>query len=170
MPTQPFSSDNGFSTSGNITCNVTYGAFYDTTTQTNSNVGNAIPVSYNTVDINNGVTLAGGNTEITIAKTGIYNIQFSAQLSKSDSGTDIVYIWLDKNGNSVAESATSVSLVGNGGRDVAAWNFVVSAAANDYYRLMWMSTDANASILHLANAAPVPGIPSVILTVVPVGP
>jgi trimeric autotransporter adhesin len=159
------------SVAGNITSNVTYGAFYDTTTQTNSNVGNAIPMSFNTTDINNGVTIAGaGNANITIAKAGIYNIQFSAQLSKSDAGTDIVYIWLDKNGTAVPESATSVSLIGNGGRDVAAWNFVVSAAANDYYRLMWMSTDANASILHLANVAPVPGIPSVILTVVPVGP
>jgi hypothetical protein len=169
MSTQPFTSDSGFTTAGNIISNVTYGAFYDTTTQTNSNVGNAIPVSYNTVDINNGVVLASGNTEITIQKAGVYNIQFSLQLSKSDSGTDLVYIWLDKNGTAVPESATSVSLVGNGGRNVAAWNFVVSAAANDYYRLMWMSTDANASILHLANASPVPGIPSVILTVVPVG-
>jgi trimeric autotransporter adhesin len=157
------------SVSGNITSNVTYGAFYDTTTQTNSNVGNAIPMSYNTVDINNGVTIAS-NTNITIAKTGVYNIQFSAQLSKSDAGTDQVYIWLDKNGTAVANSATSVALEGGGGRDVAAWNFVVDATAGDYYRLMWMSTDANASIITVAAASPVPAIPSVILTVVPVGP
>jgi hypothetical protein len=155
---------------GNLVSTPTYGSFYDTTTQTNSNVGNAIPISYNTVDINNGVTITGaGNTQITIAKSGLYNIQFSLQLSKSDAGNDIAYIWLDKNGVSVPESATSVRLEGAAGRDVAAWNFVVSAAANDYYRLMWMSPDANASILHLANASPVPGIPSVILTVVPVG-
>jgi hypothetical protein len=158
------------SVTGNIISNITYGAFYDTTTQTNSNVGNAIPVSYNTVDINSGVTIAGaGNTNITIAKAGIYNIQFSLQLSKSDSGNDVIYIWLDKNGTSVPESATDVTLIGNGGKQVAAWNFVVSAAANDYYRLMWMSTDTNASIIRVTNPAPVPTTPSVILTVVPVG-
>ena len=169
MSTQPFTSDSGFSTAGNIISNVTYGAFYDTTTQTNSNVGNAIPVSYNTVDINNGVVLASGNTEITIQKAGVYNIQFSTQLSKTDSGTDTIYIWLDKNGTSVANSATAVLLIGNGDKQVAAWNFVVSAAANDYYRLMWSSTDAAVQIEAAPVAGSVPAIPSVILTVVPVG-
>jgi hypothetical protein len=155
---------------GNLVSTPTYGSFYDTTTQTNSNVGNAIPVSYNTVNINNGVTIAGaGNTQITIAETGIYNIQFSLQVTKTDAGADSVYVWLDKNGNSVANSATNLYLVGSNAAEVAAWNFVVSAAANDYYRLMWMSTDGNVEISAVAAGAVVPAIPSVILTVVPVG-
>lgn len=154
---------------GNITSAVTYGSFYDTTTQTNSNVGNAIPVSYNSVDINNGIVLAGSNTQITIQKTGIYNIQFSLQLSKSDAGTDNVYIWLRKNGTDVPESAGDITLAGNGAKTIAAWNYVVSATAGDYYQLMWMSTDANASIVRLTDGVVVPNIPSVILTVVPVG-
>jgi hypothetical protein len=154
--------------SGNISYTPTYGYFYDTTTQINSNVGNAIPISYNTTDIQNGVVIVA-NTEITIRKTGIYNIQFSAQLEKSDAGSDVAYIWLDKNGNSVINSATQINLVGNGGRAVAAWNFVVSAAANDYYRLMWSSPNSNLFLAYDAATGVVPAIPSVILSVVPVG-
>ena len=155
---------------GNLVYTPTYGSFYDTTTQTNGNVGNAIPISYNTTNINNGVTIAGaGNTQITIAETGIYNIQFSLQVRKTDSGADTVYVWLDKNGASVANTATALFLTGSGAAEVAAWNFVVSATANDYYRLMWMSTDSHVEIVAVTAGAVVPAIPSVILTVVPVG-
>ena len=140
------------------------------TIQTNSNVGNAIPIRYNTVDISNGVSIAGaGNTQITIAETGIYNIQFSLQVRKTDSGSDTVYVWLDKNGNRVTNSGTALFLSGSGAAEVAAWNFVVNAAANDYYRLMWMSTDSHVEIVAVTAGAVVPAIPSVILTVVPVG-
>ena len=166
------------SATGNVTANYfignlatpTYGSFYDTTTQINSNVGNAIAISYNTTDINNGVTIAGvGNTQITIAETGIYNIQFSLQVLKTDPGSDTVYVWLDKNGNRVANTGTGLYLVGDNAAEVAAWNFVVSATAGDYYRLMWMSTDSHVELLATAAGAVVPAIPSVILTVVPVG-
>ena len=147
-----------------------YGSFYDTTTQTNTSVGNAIPISYNTTDINNGITITGtGNTEIRIATAGTYNIQFSLQLRKTDGGADTVYIWLDKNGTRVDNSATNLYLVGSNAADVAAWNFVVNATANDYYRLMWMSTDSHVEIVAVTAGAVVPAIPSVILTVVPVG-
>jgi hypothetical protein len=116
------------------------------------------------------VTIAGaGNTQITIAETGIYNIQFSLQVTKTDAGNDTVYVWLDKNGNTVANTGTGLYLVGNNAAEVAAWNFVVSATANDYYRLMWLSTDSNVKLLATAAGAVVPAVPSVILTVVPVG-
>ena len=169
---------NTISVSGNITAanfignlaTPTYGSFFDTTTQTNSNVGNAIPISYNTTDINNGVTVTnGGNTQITISDTGIYNIQFSLQLAKTSGGANDIYIWLDKNGTAVANSATNLYLTGNNNKEVAAWNFVVNATAGDYYRLMWLSSSADVQISALAAAGAVPAVPSVILTVVPVG-
>ena len=154
--------------SGNISYTPTYGYFYDTNTQPNSNVGNAIPMSFNTADIQNGVVIVA-NTQITIRKTGIYNIQFSAQVTKADAGVDLIYVWLDKNGNTVSNSGGEVYLQGGGARTIVTWNYVVSAAANDYYRLMWSSTDSQVSLLYITAAGPVPGIPSVILSVVPVG-
>jgi len=144
-----------------------YGSFYDTTTQTNP-VGN-VPrsMSLNTTDITNGVSISGStnpfNTYIKTTNAGVYNIQFSAQLDKTDSGTDEIVIWLRKNGSDLTDTATTVTLVGNNAKNVAAWNWFVNSAANDYYQIIWQSPDTNVRLF----AEPLdghPGIPSVIVT------
>ena len=144
-----------------------YGSFYSTQTQTNV-ASTARSMSLNTTDITNGVSVSGSaspfNTYIKVANAGVYNIQFSAQVDKTDSGTDEIWIWLRKNGTNISDSATSLQLVGNGSHYVAAWNFFVNAAANDYFQLMWYSSDANVR-LHAETAfGVVPGIPSLIVT------
>jgi len=145
-----------------------YGSFYDTTTQTN--VANTPrSMSLNTTDITNGVSVSGStspfNTYIKVQNPGVYNIQFSAQVDKTDSGTDEIWVWIRKNGTNVNDSATSIQLVGNGAHYVAAWNFFVNAAANDYFQLMWYSPDANVRLHAEPAFGVVPGIPSLIVTV-----
>ena len=144
-----------------------YGSFYDTTTQTNV-AGTARSMSLNVTDTTNGVSISGStspfNTYIKVQNPGVYDIQFSAQVDKTDSGTDEIWIWIRKNGTDISDSATSIQLVGNGAHYVAAWNFFVNAAANDYFQLMWYSPDANVR-LHAESAfGVVPGIPSLIVT------
>jgi len=145
-----------------------YGSFYDTTTQTNP-VGNVpLSMSFNTTDISNGVSISGStnpfNTYIKTQNAGIYNIQFSAQVEKTDSGTDVIVIWLRKNGIDLTDSATKLTLSGNGTKVVAAWNWFVSSAANDYYQIIWVSADTRMR-LYAEPINDTPGIPSVILTV-----
>ena len=145
-----------------------YGSFYSTVTQTNV-ANTARSMSLNVTDISNGISISGStnpyNTYIKTENPGIYDIQFSAQVDKTDSGTDEIWIWLRKNGVNVDDSATSIQLVGNGAHYVAAWNFFVNAAANDYYQLMWYSPDANVRLHAEAGFGVVPGIPSLIVTV-----
>lgn len=144
-----------------------YGSFYDTTTQTNV-AGTARSMSLNITDITNGVSISGStspfNTYIKVANAGVYDIQFSAQIDKTDSGTDEIWIWIRKNGTDLSDSATSVQLVGNGAHYVAAWNFFVNAAAGDYFQLMWYSPDANVRLHAEPAFGVVPGIPSLIVT------
>ena len=160
------SSTGGGGGTGN-TATGSYGSFYDTTTQTNV-ASTARSMSLNTTDITNGVSISGStnpfNTYIKVANAGVYDIQFSAQVDKTDSGTDEIWIWLRKNGVNVDDSATSVQLVGNGAHYVAAWNFFVNAAANDYFQLMWYSPDANVRLHAETGFGVVPGIPSLIVT------
>jgi hypothetical protein len=56
---------------------------------------------------------------------------------------------------------------------VAAWNFFVDSAANDYYEIMWSSSSTNTSIQYdpeaTINGNVHPAIPSIILTVNQVG-
>jgi hypothetical protein len=126
-------------------------------------------MSFNTTDITNGVSISGStspfNTYIKTENAGVYDIQFSAQVDKTDSGTDEIWIWLRKNGTNLQDTATSIQLTGNGDHYVAAWNFFVNSAANDYYQLMWYSPDANVRLHAEPGFGVVPGIPSVIATV-----
>jgi hypothetical protein len=146
-----------------------YGSFYDTTTQTNPVANIPRSMSLNTTDITNGVSVSGSssplNTYIKIANAGVYNIQFSAQLEKTDSGTDFVDIWLRRNGIDLMDSATNVTLIGNNDRQVAAWNWFATAGIGDYYQIMWSSADTGARILAEPATGVHPGIPSVIATV-----
>ncbi|MGA1646472.1 MAG: hypothetical protein ACO4AV_16020, partial [bacterium] len=115
--------------------------------------------------------------EITIEFAGIYNIQFSAQLDKTDSGEDDVEIWLMKNGNNVDDTATVITLSGNNAKSVAAWNFFVDADANDYFVIMIASSGSSTGrqvTIHAGSSlvSPplgIPDIPSTIVTVNQVG-
>jgi hypothetical protein len=146
-----------------------YLSAYDTTDQTNAGATAANIITYNTTDFASGISIVS-NSQITIANSGKYNIQFSAQFQKSSGGEDNVDIWLKKNGSNVANSNTKLTLAGNPGYAVAAWNLLVDATAGDYYQLAWASADTTME-LH-ADGTGVdptrPAIPSIILSVVPV--
>lgn len=147
-----------------------YGAFLDLQTQTNTAPGNPLAILLRTTDLSSGVSIVD-NAQVTVSQAGVYNIAFSAQITKTDAGTDTVYIWLRINGVDVPDSNTAVVLVGGGAKQVAAWNFVVPLGAGQQATLMWASLDANARILYEDDTTTPygPAIPSMIVTVNQVG-
>ena len=141
-----------------------YGAFHDTTTQTAAATGTAYAVTFNTTDLSNDVTIGSPTSRIVVANAGIYNFQFSLQLDKASGATGHTYIWARVNGADIATSASEVSVQGTSAENIAAWNFVLEMDATDYFQLMWSVDDTNIRIKAVAAAAPVPAIPSIILT------
>ena len=143
-----------------------YGSFYDDQIQTNpvANVQREMKFR-NTFEAHN-VSIVS-DSQITVAYAGVYNIQFSAQLDKTDSGEDHVDIWLRYNGADVAWSNTRMTMPKNDAKLVAAWNFVLTMDAGSYAQIMWLSDDASMRLYaEAAGTSPVhPAIPSVILTV-----
>jgi len=144
-----------------------YGAFSDSTTQTNTGGASGNPVDLNTTASANGFSIVSG-TQITATTAGVYNIQFSLQFEKTDAGTDAVEVWFKKNGTDIANSNTSIQLDGNGAKQLFALNLVESLTAGQYLEVWWYSADANAQLTAVA-AGTRPAIPSAIVTVVPVG-
>lgn len=142
-----------------------YGTFYDTTTQTAAAINTAYGITFNTTDLSLGVYVGSPTSRIYIDRTSIYNIQFSAQLDNTAGGDHKVYIWLSINGTNVANSASQIQVKGNNGYTIAAWNFVQFMKEGDYFELKWAVSDTAVQILSQAAAAPVPAIPSVLLTV-----
>lgn len=143
-----------------------YGSFYDTTSQTAAAINTAYAITYNSTTYSAGVYVGTPTSRIYVDRPGIYNIQFSAQLDKTSAAAGNVWIWLDKNGTAVANSATQVTLQGSSAAAVAAWNFLQEMNAGDYFRLMWATDDTACYIKNdLSPFTPVPDIPSMILTV-----
>jgi hypothetical protein len=143
-----------------------YGNFYSTAVQTNPVARGVNAMTFNGTPDAVGVSIES-SSRIKVANAGTYNLQFSAQVEKTDSGNDSIDIWLAKNGNNVAWSNTRLWLYGNGDKHVAAWNFVVTLAANEYVQLYWSSPDADVRLYaEPESTVPTrPGIPSVIATI-----
>jgi hypothetical protein len=145
--------------------NKRYGSFYDTTTQTAAAINTAYPITFNTTDITNGVYIGTPTSRVYVDRVGTYNFQFSAQLNKASSSARHIYIWYRINGVNAANSAGKVNLSGNDAAVIAAWNYVVELNAGDYFELVWSTDNTGCEIVAFGASAPVPAIPSVILTV-----
>lgn len=147
---------------------VPHGSFYDTTTQTNP-VASAV----NLMKVNSVYDSADGTQyaikkdtdRVYVTQTGVYNIQFSAQLDKTGGGNTHFDIWIRVNGANVPYSATKVVIAGPNDEKVAAWNWVLTLAANDYFEIAWSSPSTDAVLLQEPASGNVPEIPSVIITV-----
>lgn len=148
-----------------------YGAFQDSTTQTAASTTTAYPVTFNTTDYSNGVTLVD-SSKLTVANAGLYNIQFSLQLSNLANSTEDIEIWFRKNGTDISASNSIFGLAPRKNSSdpyhvIAAMNFFVNLAANDYVQLIWRATNTSASIKATsAGTSPTrPATPSCIVTV-----
>jgi hypothetical protein len=143
-----------------------YGAFCSTASQTNPVANISRSMQLETTEHSVGVSIVSGS-RITVANAGTYNLQFSAQLEKTDNGVDTVYIWFKKNGTNIPRSTTSIDVLkqaGGSGRFVAAWNYVDTFNAGDYIEIIWQSDDTNMQLAYDPAAGNFPSIPSVIAT------
>lgn len=141
-----------------------YGSFSDTQTQTAAAANTAYAVNLRTTDIASGHHISS-NTRVVAEVSGGYNYQFSLQLASGSASKKEVYIWARKNGTDVPDSASRITVTGNDEYRVAAWNFVLPMAANDYFELMWATNDTGVTVASPPATAFCPAIPSVIMTV-----
>ena len=146
---------------------ITAGTFISAFTSGTGGVGTyVVSVSQNRAS----ATYTGTMTsQIVVANTGIYNIQFSSQMDKTDAGVDYVNFWLRKNGVDVTASSGVISLQGNSpAYMMAAWNYLIELIAGDIIELYWGSADTDMSILsETAQTSPFahPAVQSTILTI-----
>lgn len=142
-----------------------YGSFYDLTDQTAALINTAYAITFGNTDLSNGVYLGSPTSRVYVDRPGIYNIQFSAQLDKASASLGDVWIWLDKNGTTVPNTAGLITLQGSSAATITSWNYLIELNAGDYIRLMWFTDDTDCFIKHDPTTAPAPAIPSIILTV-----
>ena len=144
-----------------------YGAFSSTITQSGS-ANTVLSMSFNNTDMGGaGVSLVNGS-KITVENTGVYNLQFSSQFNRTNSGTDTITIWFAYTGSNVANSATDVVLTGGASVNatVASWNYALPMSASSYVQIYWSTPDTHVEMSAVGTrTGPVrPAVPSVIAT------
>lgn len=146
-----------------------YGGFQDSTTQTIASTTTAYVVTFNTTDYSNGVSLVSGS-RMKVSYSGLYNLQFSAQLENSDTQIHKASIWFRKNGTDIAKSNTEFDVInshgGKHGNICAALNFFVDLAKDDYVEIAWSadSTQVSISAIGTQTSPTRPSTPSIIAT------
>ena len=126
-----------------------YGAFQDTVSHTvTANTANAM--TFNTTDYSSNVSMVSGS-RITVAYSGLYNLQFSTQFQNNDSAPQDVSIWLKINGVDVASSAGLLGFparksAGDPYHDIKGWNFFVRLTAGQYVEIWWSTIHAAVTI------------------------
>ena len=146
-----------------------YGAFQDNSDQTAASTTTAYVMTYGTTDYSEGVSLVSGS-RITAGYSGLYNLQFSAQFTNTDTSIHDVDVWFRKNGTDIAASNSQFSVPnshgGVSGHIIAGLNFFVALAKNDYVEIAWStnSTQCFIEAIGTQTSPTRPATPSVIAT------
>jgi hypothetical protein len=147
-----------------------YGAWQDDTTQSAASTTSAYAITLNTVDYAEGITIQSGS-QLRVLYSGIYNIQFSLQLSNLANSTEDVDVWFRVNGTDVPKSNSIFGLAprksaGNPYHIIGSLNYFVSLTANDYVQIMWATSNTNVTIkANGTQTSPTrPSTPSAIVT------
>ena len=153
-----------------------YGAFQDSTDQTAASTTAAYPTTFDTTDFSNGVYLSN-SSRMNVRNAGIYNVQFSVQLENINNEQNDVDIWFRKNGTNITASNSKFTVPARKsatifGHIIAAINYFVELAANDYIEIVWRTESTDVSLEQTpAESSPTrPATPSVIATVQYVAP
>ncbi len=115
-------------------------------------------------------------SKIVVSQDGLYNAQFSAQFINTTNDVQDINIWFRKNGTDIAGSNSQFGIkarksTGSASRLIAAMNFYIELAENDYFEMMWRVSDSGVSMeqfpaVTASGSTPdIPATPSIILTV-----
>lgn len=147
-----------------------YGAFQDTTDQSIATITATANISLDTTDYSLGTSLVDGY-KVKVDYSGLYNVQFSIQFVNTDNNIHDIDIWFRKNNSDVAGSNSKFSVPNrHGGTDghlIAALNFNIELAKDDYVSLAWATSSKDVTVEHLAaQTTPTrPATPSAIVTI-----
>lgn len=139
------------------------GSWYSSTSQTVVGANTETPLTFNSQSVNVGGFTYAGST-ITVPIGGLYEITHSIQFATTSGGTNQAYFWAKKNGATVAQTGSIVSIVNNG-ETLGTISILDQASAGDQYAVSIQSADANMTAKAYVASGNIPGIPAIITNV-----
>lgn len=127
-------------------------------------------VSFNSTDFERGCRLVSTN-RIYVDNSGLYNVQYSIQFYNSGGGGNSAHshLWFKVNGTTVPETGVRQSVTANSEFQSASRDYYLTLVTGDYVQLAWSTNHTNISLYHENAIAPVPVVPSAVLTIMQVG-
>lgn len=104
-------------------------------------------------------------SRINFARTGTYQIDFSAELVSTNSSAKSIYIWPRINGTDIPYSTIVTTVTNNGDKTVVSRSGVFEITAGDYLEAMFAVTDTALTIDGSAATAFAPAAPSATIAV-----
>lgn len=142
------------------------GAFADFTTQAASTVDTPTAITWGTTYYSSNVAVDGTTTSrINFSKTGLYKVDFTAELHSESANAKTYRFFPRINGTDVDGSTMVVTIHANDERKVTSRTAIMQFAAGDYLEAMFTTDDLDADLHGEAATAYSPAAPSVTLMV-----
>lgn len=145
-------------------CDAPYGAWYDVTDQTIGASGADSAIKFNTTYLEQYITLAANDTDLTFTYSGKYLITFSA-IFQSTAVTKKGAVWFTHQNAPIADSGTDFVLLGNGADRVVTVTLIEEFDAGDNLSLRWYGETTNVFLNTNAATGHIPRVLCIILTI-----
>lgn len=142
-----------------------YGVFAKTTSQSPAVVNTAYALTFDSLQIGNGVVIGTPTSRIVVPQSGLYNFAAVLQFTSSSASQKSIWVWFRKNGVDIANSAKITTTALNGGYVTQSRSLPISLNANDYVEIMFASDDTAVSVSTVAATAFAPSATAVALEV-----
>ena len=153
-----------------------YGCFTNNTDQTAPSVGSTAVVVYDSTEEASGVYLSS-SSRLYVRNYGIYNVQFSIQLTNLANDAQYADVWFRLNGTDVPRSASRFDLparksAGVPSHTIGTVNTFIEMQAGDYVEIAGTTSSTDIGLTSYAADAviPRPAIPAAIVTVQHIAP
>lgn len=145
-----------------------YGSFYTDSLMSVVSANQPVTVSLSYTNGSFGVVLQNGS-QVKVLNSGVYNIQFSAQLLNNQTQLIDAKTWFSRNGTNIAYTGGYAAIPerhgGGDGKAIVSYNVMVSLSANDYIEFLFTATSVGIYIADVTATGSVPNSPSLILTI-----
>lgn len=119
-----------------------YATISSSADQSISTANTATLITYNTSEISQNISYDVSNpSRVIFNQSGLYTLDFNAQVVSTNASEKKVWFWLRKNGTDVPYSSRVVSIVGNLEYKVFHVKHNISLDANDYIEFVFASND-----------------------------
>jgi hypothetical protein len=143
-----------------------YGYFADFNNQSATTINTATAITWDTTAYSHNISVDGTDaSKIVFERSGVYRLNFSAEITSSSGSTVTFYFWPRINGVNIANSTMVTTLHNNGQKKIISRSGVFNVNANDYLQSMFAVDSTNGSLSTTAATAFCPSSPSVTLSV-----